>query len=134
MRRSEITEKLIALSKKAKELGFPQDVEEGDYVCLETDEMNTYLLTAKQATIFPTREFLILTFSRCLSWLQERGWNAIQFGRRYDETQLEMSIFHDNFYEKKEQPKEMWKHLIETKAETHHEAIAKAVCQVLEEK
>jgi len=32
MRKQDITDELIALSKKAKELGFPQDVEVGDWL------------------------------------------------------------------------------------------------------
>jgi len=38
MRRNEITPELIEFSKRAKKLGFPQDVECGDFVCY----INTY--------------------------------------------------------------------------------------------
>ena len=38
MRRSEITKELIELSKRAKELDFPQVVEEGDWIAWEDEQ------------------------------------------------------------------------------------------------
>ena len=60
MRKSEITPELIKLSKKAKDLGFPQDVERGDWVCDVTDD-ELYLIE----TLKEEGDVLILSFSRC---------------------------------------------------------------------
>jgi len=71
MRRAEITPELIELSKKAKELGFPQDVERGDWVCDVTDD-ELYLIE----TLKEEGDALILSFSRCLEWLRELDYGA----------------------------------------------------------
>ena len=89
MRNSEITPELIELSRRAKELGFPQDVEEGDWVVEDEYSQNIYCL--RSPTVYPDGSiddeydncdirfkaradhwFLTLSFSRCLEWLQER--------------------------------------------------------------
>ena len=86
MRRSEITPELIELSKRAKELGFPQNVEEGDWVAINIPESGwlvelfdaTWAISINGGNIFRLWEdgsyeeyFLILEFSRCLEWLRE---------------------------------------------------------------
>ena len=84
MRRSEITPELIELSKRAKELGFPQDVEEGDWVgyCkigfnFERKYFFKHVQTNKQAIKLNNSKqknhFLILSFSRCLEWLEDNN-------------------------------------------------------------
>ena len=90
MRRSEITKELIELSKRAKELGFPQNVEEGDWV-FEHDYVETkYCLRNPSVSSKGTLRdkytdgiirihveadywFLILEFSRCLEWLENKS-------------------------------------------------------------
>ena len=85
MRRSEITPELIELSKRAKELGFPQDVEEGDSLWASTyypilfggrrmfaKDGRIYLKTKSPVCIAPTY-CLILSFSRCLEWLESES-------------------------------------------------------------
>ena len=42
MRESEITKELENLSKRAKELGFPQVVEEGDWLFVPGDGLNLF--------------------------------------------------------------------------------------------
>ena len=77
VRRSEITPELIELSKRAKELGFPQDVEEGDWVkpyeyivlfnpmsmCIEGE------IIRYANGLICDNWFLILSFSRCEEFL-----------------------------------------------------------------
>jgi len=73
MRKHEITDELVQLSKLAKELGFPQDVEEGDWACEQDDfaflidldikKMIDYKEDRRLALMGYT---LILSFSRCL--------------------------------------------------------------------
>ena len=85
MRESEITPELIELSKKAKELGFPQDVEEGDSLWaptyypilfnkrrMFTKDERIYLKTEDPVCIAP-KYCLILSFSRCLEWLEDNN-------------------------------------------------------------
>ena len=91
MRRSEITKELIELSKRAKELGFPQDVEEGDWICyIERETNHLYLLTCPEIRngylseedykgnynlhVYKDSWFLILSFSRCMEWLRGKGY------------------------------------------------------------
>ena len=82
MRKSEITPELIELSKKAKKLGFPQGMEEGDLIgyCkigfnFERKYFLKHVQTNKQAIKLNNSKqknhFLILSFSRCLEWLRE---------------------------------------------------------------
>ena len=42
MRRNEIPDELIRLSELAKKLGFPQDVEEGDWLFVPGDGLNLF--------------------------------------------------------------------------------------------
>ena len=86
MRRSEITQELIELSKRAKKLGFPQDVERGLWIQYK-DNIGISSLAVVQVvkpreTIWTDdgREidweddwFLILEFSRCLEWLEDNN-------------------------------------------------------------
>jgi len=119
MRKSEITPELIELSKRAKELGFPQDVERGDWVCDVTDD-ELYLIE----TLKEEGDALILSFSRCLEWL--RGKDGID-GISVDEDKLnKRSICEMEFRDVYDG--------CQTEAKTHHEAIAKAVVKILEEK
>ena len=80
MRESEITELLKELSKRAKELGFPQDVKEGDWIWDEDSNIIfVYAITDDtQKKIVNLRGMnnytLILEFSRCLTFLRERGY------------------------------------------------------------
>ena len=76
MRESEITPELIEFSKKAKELGFPQDVENGDWVVMDNglpELVGTYYI-AQQKKALSDRLCLILSFSRCLEWLRGKEW------------------------------------------------------------
>ena len=128
MRRGEITPELIELSKRAKELGFPQGVEEGDWYLtnLFTDmkdkgsnfEQNLNLMLAvTKGKLLGKHEYLILTFSRCLEWLKEKEWLIrTDVGKDHDCTIFMQSPYVQFF-----------------KAKTHHEAIAKAVVKTLEE-
>ena len=121
MRRGEITPELIELSKTAKSLGFLQDVEEGDWTYLETDAFgeSLILVTAIHNKALCDKEFLILSFSRCLEWLKK------------NEYQCQSIYEHANLY--------LWtvnligERRVITEAKTHHEAIAKAAVKILEE-
>ena len=123
MRRSEVTPELIELSKRAKELGFPQDVEEGDWVkpyeyivlfnpmsmCIEGE------IIRYANGLICDNWFLILSFSRCLEWLQKEKYGV----------NLAFNTF-------------IWDQYIffvgtqSSRAKIHHEAIAKAVVKILE--
>jgi len=120
MRRNEITPELIELSKRAKELGFPQDVERGDWVCDVTDD-ELYLIE----TLKEEGDVLILSFSRCLEWLREMGWKYIVHAWEHEE--IYVSLYHD------ETKKCIPEGAREYPEKTHHEAIAKAVVKMLEE-
>ena len=76
-----ITPELIDLSKRAKELGFPQDVVEGDwlivdgisepYLCGEDYDVEEDGIYIDGTMLCETKEYvLILSFSRCLEWLE----------------------------------------------------------------
>jgi len=112
MRRSEITDELIRLSKLAKELGFPQDMDKGDWY-LGGDKKTLELI--ETTGYFLIGSTLILSFSRCLEWL-----NKAKYG---------VTLGFNTF---------IWDQYIffvgtqSSRAKTHHEAIAKAVCKVLE--
>ena len=134
MRRSEITPELIELSKRAKELGFPQDVERGDWVldedkgillCVTNVPLACHEFDAQNDNYFKNFEkeddwFFILSFSRCLEWLWERGWKIITSG--YPEyTRVTVGRKDGSINPE-----------ITKIAKTHHEAIAKAVVKILE--
>jgi len=85
-----VTELLKDLSKRAKELGFPQDVKEGDWICyIELETNHLYLLTCPEVRngylseedykgnynlhVYKDNWFLILSFSRCLEWFFQNG-------------------------------------------------------------
>ena len=131
MRRSEITPELIEISKRAKELGFPQDVERGDWVldedkgillCVTNVPLACHEFDAQNDNYFKNFEkeddwFFILSFSRCLEWLKENGsaQNMELFVERDDEYCSWIRDF-----------------ITSEQAPTHHEAIAKAVVKILE--
>lgn len=128
MRRSEITEELIEFSKRAKELGFPQDVEEGDWYGYMTYTDEIFLLASNERLIGrkikETETFLILSFSRCLEWFREKGAYTWLIGvDDFSENQNATIYLHTY----------LGNQIIETKQITHHEAIAKAVVKILEE-
>jgi len=139
MRRNEITSELIELSKRAKELGFPQDVEEGDFVCYinaygnrETSVVTkvisskTFWLGDGSYLLEEDNWFLILSFSCCLEWLKKEGYlyldafldDGIHWHLFSGQIEYDRTIKKDSF----------------GKAKTHHEAIAKAVVKILEDK
>jgi len=123
MRRNEITPELIELSKLAKELGFPQSVEEGDWYysrlyedVLDEENIIVTHCGGKMLAASGGDEFLILSFSRCLEWLRERRIQpTIHCGISYWMT----SCFDDE---------KTWI------ASTIHELGAKAVVKILEGK
>ena len=132
MRRNEITKELIELSKRAKELGFPQDVEDGDWYIKGNERLISckHCYTNSYNPDIPQKEdTLILSFSRCLEWLRGRGfwlrhllesWATSDEGTWYVYF-LRHSLHKDGFGEAYKS------------AKTHHEAIAKAVCKILSE-
>ena len=75
MRRSKITDELVQLSKLAKELGFPQDVEEGDWFLIQDNDYKSGYSSPKLCEFFENNpnNVLILSFSRCLKWLEEKN-------------------------------------------------------------
>jgi len=114
MRRNEITPELIELSKRAKELGFPQDVEEVSWVLPDGYKKPVVRLVEEKEVYV-----LILSFSRCLEWLRERG-NLTYFRLTvYGAGPIKFFI------------QEIAKYFTE-RGLTHHEAIAKAVVKILE--
>ena len=141
MRRNEITPELIELSKRAKELGFPQDVEEGDWVkpyeyivlfnpmsmCIEGE------IIRYANGLICDNWFLILSFSRCLEWLRERDLDLGSSFHQYHEhlPQLGGGIDDQYFITVKKMKKTNDQGFFKT-AKTHHEAIAKAVVKILE--
>ena len=117
MRRSEITPKLIELSKSAKELGFPQDAEEGEWYI--SDRVNELVQWGSHPTNFNDNQHLcvILSFSRCLEWFVSRSKGEM--------IGLDLNNFIHGY----------WILAIKTKSyrgENIHEAIAKAVVKILE--
>ena len=123
MRRSEITPELIDLSKRAKELGFPQDIEEGDFGNIEDTNGKFFitLLTEDYMNCpkLENNDFLILSFSRCLEWLRERDCYVWLIGVA-DDGGIYIDTYRGN-------------NIISGEAKTHHEAIAKAAVKILEE-
>ena len=156
MRKSEITPELIELSKKAKEIGFPQDVEEGDWV--HDSERNEVLLFGKDCFsddapydgvvgrlkthdfrgyvngyIEKEHWFLILSFSRCLEWLRDAKYTLMCL--RSDlftgtDNNCRIELFN---YETRGNPMTEPRRILRG-GKTHHEAIAKAVIKILEGK
>ena len=138
MRRKERTEELIELSKKAKKLGFPQDVEEGDWLydieyggIVLVDRMSCHVGAVGIGDGYPAvydspdEYFLIPSFSRCLEWLSERHWCLVSLQGWGDGYQIKLTLYHQEG---------KWHENIVLRGKTHHEAIAKAVCRILEEK
>ena len=122
MRRSEITPELIELSKRAKELGFPQVMEKGDWFLIQDNDYKSGYSSPKLCEFFENNpnNVLILSFSRCLEWLWERGWKIITSG--YPEyTRVTVGRKDGSINPE-----------ITKIAKTHHEAIAKAVVKILE--
>ena len=120
MRKSEITPELIELSKRAKELGFPQIVCVGDWYEINGKPVLCNYAHGTLRGFNPEEHSLILSFSRCLEWLWERGWKIITssypeytrvtVGRKDGSINPEITKI----------------------ATSHHEAIAKAVVKILE--
>ena len=138
MRCSEITPELTELSKKAKALGFPQDIEEGDWGNIEDSNGKFFvtLLTEDYMNCpeLENNDFLILSFSRCLEWLQEDWflWSAQEHNtdRETFGVMVTRAVESGVFVWSDDCPE----HCIYTKAKAHHEAIAKAVVKILEGK
>lgn len=139
MRKSEITDELIALSKKAKELGFPQDVENGDYI--QHGNETKLVLCEVDANLGELREpccidwkhhistlsnqedwFLILSFSTCLAWLREKGYLYFDCLNHPDGTWSGI-VAH---------PPKGKEDFVIKPSSSHHELGAKAVIKVLE--
>lgn len=122
MRKSEITPELIELSKQAKELGFPQDINEGDWhiqTRMKRGEIKEYieLWSPKVAMKLSPQNTLILSFSICLAWLIKKEIEVLEL-YRHEEDNGEFSFMMN------------WNEA--GKGKTYHEAIAKAVVKVLE--
>jgi len=137
MRRNEITSELIELSKRAKELGFPQDVEEGDWAYESKDEHRVFLIGSEIKKIIDSQEYerlilggytLILSFSRCLEWLEQQGdldrFSVVRY-RIYGISHVGWEAIATIKYLDGQR--------FEGIAKTHHEAMAKAVVKILEE-
>ena len=121
MRRNEITDELIQLSKKAKELGFPQDVEEGDWYGYVTYTDEIFLLASNELLIGKETEetatYLVLSFSTCLAWLEQQGCTYFLDARRMN---YEVFVY------------KYGQQIAHGKAPMRIEAITKAVIKVLE--
>ena len=133
MRRADITPELIELSKRAKELGFPQDVEKGDWYGYVTYTDELFVLGAGEmicgVETEETKLYLILSFSRCLEWLRgkfrDMHLDSLVYGKskwEFDVCDPLDKIKYENIgFEGRN-----------ANAKTHHEAIAKAVVKILE--
>ena len=75
MRRNEITPELIELNKRAKELGFPQVMEKGDWYCVQVGDLRVLHLAINKTPYIEDfyDAWLILSFSRCLEWFVSRS-------------------------------------------------------------
>ena len=116
MRRSEITPELIELSKRAKELGFPQDIEQGDWIFCECkdipDQPRGYGLECiwdehpdigSEDLIKSDTDCLILSFSRCLEWLVKRSWILrLPYQKDLMKKDIEFSEWFDGEFTKQE--------------------------------
>jgi len=119
MRRSEITDELIRLSKLAKELGFPQDMDKGDWY-LGGDKKTLELI--ETTGYFLIGSTLILSFSRCLEWLREQGCYTWLVGFTEKDTKpLFVHVYRGN-------------EIIEGEGKSIEECGAKAVVKILEGK
>lgn len=153
MRRNEITPELIEFSKRAKKLGFPQDVEsikEGDWLC-DSVSQEILLVTEIQHHVFisapptisieavnidddnnsviyddPYDYTLILEFSRCLEWLLLHNYCVQMEAPLTPVGEYFVYYQQDRYGESDIDDCES--------AKTHHEAIAKAVVKILEGK
>jgi len=128
MRKNEITDELIALSKQAKSLGFPQDIDLTDWflnpsgkVCLCLCVMTKVNEIGDELEIYtPEMCTLILTFDICLDWLNGQGISTILENDRIRNSCM-CSVFMK------------MGNIISLDAPTRHEAIAKVVVQRLED-
>ena len=119
MRKHEITDELIRLSKLAKELGFPQVVESGQWVWSNLDQemycaQNKIPIDLREAA---PEEVLILSFSRCLEWA--KGNDLVVTMDASNDGADFVSIWASGGE-------------VRGRAKVHHEAIAKAVVKMLE--
>jgi len=135
MRKGEITSELIELSKHAKELGFPQDVEEGDwFVGQRYHPERLDLILYGYDTYHPDNfhpSWKILSFSRCLEWLRERGYTLESLSCYFpvgDQNSNRVQLFN---YMSEGDPMHPPRFVVNY-AKTHHEATAKAVVKILE--
>ncbi len=81
MRKSDITPKVIELAKKLKELGFSQEVEDGDWVYLDYYEKSVTMLVHGCWQVHLTHEtskarekecyVLLPSLYTCLEWLDK---------------------------------------------------------------
>jgi len=131
MRQNEITDELIRLSKRAKELGFPQDVEVGDWLYV-IDYYNGPQTILMENTLFKDRECIhslsddsvfqewwkVLSFSTCLAWLETKNLHI--------DIEINGAV---TISWRSREPGDDWKNI---DSETHHEAICKCVIKVLE--
>lgn len=129
MRKHEITEELINLSKLAKKLGFPQDVESGDWYGYMTYTDEIFLLAEDEMLwgkeTEETATHLILSFSRCLEWIKQRGYECWRCMDTW--VHLDRLVQFDVWDDVSSKP------MVMEVSKTHHEAIAKAVVRILEE-
>ena len=107
MRRADITPELIELSKRAKELGFPQDVEKGDWYGYVTYTDELFVLGAGEmicgVETEETKLYLILSFSRCLEWLVKRSWILrLPYQKDLMKKDIEFSEWFDGEFTKQE--------------------------------
>ena len=73
MRKSEITIQLIELSIWAKQLGFPQKVEVGDWYEINGKPVLCNYAHGTLRGFKPEEHSLILSFPNCLSWLEDNN-------------------------------------------------------------
>ena len=158
MRRSEITQELIELSRRAKELGFPQSVFNGDYFAVlstRDGDNNTVAEIYKEPHIFMAhnmdggRYYTYASPEECGSVFSENPFEdcvpdvwflILEFSRCLEWLRgkgwLAIDLFEDpqpnrrDYYVEFKTPIEgTW---VNGRSKTHHEAIAKAVVKILE--
>lgn len=135
-----MTDDLIELSKRAKELGFPQEPLRGNWIQYHDDVGNEQYAVVQ--VCMPDERLwlddgweiewedewhLILTFDICVEWLREMGvWscNVATGSIRFDFTEV---IKSDDPIQEHGMGRR-----IGTNGNTHHEAIAKCVNKILE--
>ena len=160
MRRSEITQELIELSRRAKELGFPQSVFNGDYFAVlstRDGDNNTVAEIYKEPHIFMAhnmdggRYYTYASPEECGSVFSENPFEdcvpdvwflILEFSRCLEWLKKQFGLinlgtiewgdwFVVDLYDRYNRTKKP----IDSenhKAKTHHEAIAKAVVKILE--